>query len=222
MKSGETILLLVKSDVDIELVESAHFFIKTFFKNDIVFNYPSDVKFADGIFTIPLDQDKTMLIGKDGVGGKFELEAQVNFKDGSIKKSKVMVGYMEKTLNNIMKSSKATQNNLTVMSMDLAAGVVVAKIEGLEVKPEDIEKAVSDYLSKNPVEAGITEEECNSLIEQYFSNNPIVTLTRSDVEEIVADYIGENPVAGSGGLSASINGTTLVLRQADDGNEVEY
>lgn len=110
-----------------------------------------------------------MLGGK--YGGDVEVEAQLNFKDKSVSKSKITSFYLERTLNtNVIDGNTPSEEQISIVSMDFEAGVVIAKIEGgAEVTPEQIEEVVNKYLEENPV--GITEEKCEEIVSNYFEEH---------------------------------------------------
>lgn len=169
MKTGATYLLVLSTDVDMTLVDTVDITLLSK-KISIVKNYPEEVTYAEGKFTIPLNQQDTILLGGK-YGGDVEVEAQLNFKDKSVSKSKIASFYLERTLNtNVIDGNTPSEEQISIVSMDFEAGVVIAKIEGGgEVTPEQIEEVVNKYLEENPV--GITEEKCEEIVSNYFEEH---------------------------------------------------
>lgn len=46
---------------------------------------------------------------------------------------------------------------------------MIEDMEKSEISEAQIEKAVSDYLEKNPIESGISEEQCQQIVADYFA-----------------------------------------------------
>ena len=170
MKTGATYLLVLSTDVDMTLVDTVDITLLSK-KISIVKNYPEEVTYAEGKFTIPLNQQDTILLGGK-YGGDVEVEAQLNFKDKSVSKSKITSFYLEKSINTkLIQGNTPSPNQISIVDIDLEAGVVIAKIEGGgEVTPEQIEEAVNKYLDEHPV-SGITEEQCEEIVSNYFEEH---------------------------------------------------
>lgn len=71
--------------------------------------------------------------------------------------------------------------------------------ESSGVSDEQIAKAVSDYLTENPIEQ-VTEEELTAAIEAYFIDHPIEndTVTEEELAEAIGVYLAEHPIEGGG------------------------
>lgn len=69
--------------------------------------------------------------------------------------------------------------------------------ESSGVSDEQIAKAVSDYLTENPIEQ-VTEEELTAAIEAYFIDHPIEndTVTEEELAEAIGVYLAEHPIEG--------------------------
>ena len=143
MKAGETGLIIVNLAVDMALVDSIIFTISG--HKQLTMEYPGNVTMEDGMFRIPLSQNDT-----ENLCGYYQLEAQINYKNKSVAKSKICRGFVASTLaTKIIDGSEPSGNEETV-NLDIDSTVIVTGGGG----------GTSDYtyLSNKPKINGITLE----------------------------------------------------------------
>lgn len=165
MIAGATYLIIFDFDYNIEDVDKVVF---TFKANESVTKaYPDDATFSDGKILVPLMQEDTVKLS-----GYVEVEAQVNFKNKSVEKKKFDTIFISSTLATDFVEENTPSGDVVLANLrfERDGNVLIAKVEG-DIKPEEIEAAVTDYLDKHPVKAGITEEECEEIVATYVTEH---------------------------------------------------
>lgn len=152
MMSGATYIVLFEFDET--MIDNIDTVIFTFAGlNTITKKYPKEVVYKDGLFAVSFTQEDTYALA--GVGGCYvKTEALVVFKNKSVEKKRLRQISINGTLNNtvIEGNTPSADNILDRITFDISGSVIVARADSSGViSPEDIEKAVSDYLEKNPV-----------------------------------------------------------------------
>lgn len=152
MMSGATYIVLFEFDETI--IDSIDTVIFTFAGlNTITKKYPKEVVYKDGLFAVSFTQEDTYALA--GVGGCYvKTEALVAFKNKSVEKKRLRQISINGTLNNtvIEGNTPSADNILDRITFDISGSVIVARADSSgTISPEVIEKAVSDYLEKNPV-----------------------------------------------------------------------
>lgn len=152
MMSGATYIVLFEFDETI--INNIDTVIFTFAGlNTITKKYPKEVVYKDGLFAVSFTQEDTYALA--GVGGCYvKTEALVVFKNKSVEKKRLRQISINGTLNNtvIEGNTPSADNILDRITFDISGSVIVARVDSSgTISPEAIEKAVSDYLEKNPV-----------------------------------------------------------------------
>lgn len=152
MMSGATYIVLFEFDETI--IDNIDTVIFTFAGlNTITKEYPKEVVYKDGLFAVSFTQEDTYALA--GVGGCYvKTEALVAFKNKSVEKKRLRQISINGTLNNtvIEGNTPSADNILDRITFDISGSVIVARADSSgTISPEAIEKAVSDYLEKNPV-----------------------------------------------------------------------
>lgn len=119
MKAGETGLIIVNLAVDMALVDSIIFTISG--HEQLTMEYPGDVTVEDEKFRIPLSQSDT-----EKLCGYYQIEAQINYKNKSVAKSKICRGFVASTLaTKIIDGSEPSGNEETV-NLEIDSTVIIA------------------------------------------------------------------------------------------------
>lgn len=85
MKQGETAFLKCPLiNLDIGAVNEVIFTMKDLYGNIVTLAYPNEVAYVEDAFLLPLNQEDTLALK-----GKVRVEAQINYKDLSVKKSNI-------------------------------------------------------------------------------------------------------------------------------------
>ena len=152
MMSGATYIVLFEFDET--MIDNIDTVIFTFAGlNTITKKYPKEVVYKDGLFAVSFTQEDTYALA--GVGGCYvKTEALVAFKNKSVEKKRLRQISINGTLNNtvIEGNTPSADNILDRITFDISGSVIVARADSSgTISPEAIEKAVSDYLEKNPV-----------------------------------------------------------------------
>ena len=151
MMSGATYIVLFEFDETI--IDNIDTVIFTFAGlNTITKEYPKEVVYKDGLFAVSFTQEDTYALA--GVGGCYvKTEALVVFKNKSVEKKRLRQLSINGTLNDtvIEGNTPSADNILDRITFDVSGSVIVARADSSgTISPEVIEKAVSDYLEKNP------------------------------------------------------------------------
>ena len=167
MKAGETGLIIVNLAVDMALVDSIIFTISG--HEQLTMEYPGDVTVEDGMFRIPLSQNDT-----ENLCGYYQLEAQINYKNKSVAKSKICRGFVSSTLATKFIDGSVPSGNEETVNLEIDSTVIVAGEGG---------GGTSDYtyLSNKPKINGIVLEGDKTAVELGI-----------DVATEVAEYITEH------------------------------
>lgn len=152
MMSGATYIVLFEFDET--MIDNIDTVIFTFAGlNTITKKYPKEVVYKEGLFSVSFTQEDTYALA--GVGGCYvKTEALVVFKNKSVEKKRLRQISINGTLNNtvIEGNTPSADNILDRITFDISGSVIVARADSSgTISPEAIEKAVSDYLEKNPV-----------------------------------------------------------------------
>lgn len=151
IKSGETYLLLVKQDTDVEIVNSLIFTLSG--SQTVTKRYPEDVTHNDGQFFIPLTQEETIaLSGK--YGHMVRIECQINYKDLSVGKTSIQSTYFESTLaTEIIENNSPSAYPLKEVTLDVVGGVIIASVSLQEIEDAKEEIKASALQSVHEAEA---------------------------------------------------------------------
>lgn len=115
MKQGSTFIMIVNLDVDITQVDSVIFTLKN--KDTILTK--ENWSYENGKFKIPFTQEETVLLE-----GRAQIEAQINFENRSVAKSKIKDVYIGSTLaTRIIDDNIATDEQKEV-SLDIDGDIV--------------------------------------------------------------------------------------------------
>lgn len=164
MKSGANYIKLIRLDIeDIENVANIIFTFKS--KKVVQKKYPEEVTYNDGIFSVPLYQQDTI-----DLAGYCKAEAQINYIGGSVAKSDIACFVMDESLSTEIVEGDTPSSTDKPIRFSIVGSTLVAKIEG-DISPEDIKKAVDEYLKNNPIEAGISESECETIVSDYVTEH---------------------------------------------------
>jgi len=164
MKSGANYIKLIRLDIeDIENVANIIFTFKS--KKVVQKKYPDEVTYNDGIFSVPLYQQDTI-----DLAGYCKAEAQINYIGGSVAKSDIACFLMDESLSTEIVEGDTPSSTDKPIRISIVGSTLVAKIEG-DINPEDIKKAVDEYLKNNPIEAGISESECETIVSDYVTEH---------------------------------------------------
>ena len=116
MKIGQTAKLVVKTSdaFDVSLVDTIDFVLETE-NQSLVKKYETNgvVEFVDGEFLIPLSQLDTINLSQNEPCF-MKLEAQINYKDKSVGKSKIVSIKLDYTLNTTIIQDSEPNNNQKV------------------------------------------------------------------------------------------------------------
>lgn len=168
MISGATYLLILDYGGDISAVDKVVFTMSG--GNDVKKSYPTDVSYSNGKFLVPLKQEETLSLGTKN-GHIVKIEAQINFANKSVEKYPLGQFFIEKTLGTEIVTGNSPSGNIVLahLKFEYDGDVLIAKVEG-DISPEEIEEAVEKYLDEHPVEAGISEEECETIVQAAIVN----------------------------------------------------
>lgn len=151
MMSGATYIVLFEFDETI--IDNIDTVIFTFAGlNTITKEYPKEVVYKDGLFAVSFTQEDTYALAGGG-GCYVKTEALVVFKNKSVEKKRLRQLSINGTLNNtvIEGNTPSADNILDRITFDVSGSVIVARADSSgAISQEAIEKAVSDYLEKNP------------------------------------------------------------------------
>lgn len=151
MMSGATYIVLFEFDET--MINNIDTVIFTFAGlNTITKKYPKEVVYKNGLFAVSFTQEDTYALA--GVRGCYvKTEALVVFKNKSVEKKRLRQISINGTLNNtvIEGNTPSADNILDRITFDISGSVIVARADSSgTISPEAIEKAISDYLEKNP------------------------------------------------------------------------
>lgn len=160
MISGATYLVIFDFDYQIEDVEKVIFTFQG--KSTITKSYPETATYSDGKILIPLMQEDTIELE-----GYVYIEAQVNFANKSVEKKKFDTIFISSTLATDFVEGNTPSGDVVLAKLrfERDGNVLIAKVEG-DIKPEEIEAAVTKYLEEHPIET-ITKEECEEIVAEY-------------------------------------------------------
>lgn len=143
MKQGATYLLAIKLDANLEDIAEVIFTLQG--DSAVQKRYPYDVSQKDGLFSIPLTQEDTMLLCKT-YSRKIEIEAQINYTNLSVSKTSITEIFLRRSLaTEIVDGNTPAGISATEVSLEVVGGVLVAT-----VSPEYIKQSVDQYFEENP------------------------------------------------------------------------
>lgn len=116
---------------------------------------------------IILTEDYSCVVPSEVIrSGGFSV-ALLGVKGSEVITSNKVIIYVDKTID----ASEATSPAEPTKSLYAQLLDRISRLEAEGIAPEVIAQAVADYLEANPIETGITEEECITLINSYIEEH---------------------------------------------------